>query len=210
MKYEWRKHEPYKAKTKAEYVTIPKQRFLMIEGAGDPNEADFATHVSALYALAYPIKMNFKKMAQSMDWQAHYPFEDYTVFPLEGLWSTTNPKDLTDKSSFTYQIMLRQPDFVTEEWVEAARDTAKAKKPHPYLDEVQLIEITDGPSVQILHKGPFDTEPESFAKMDQLVAEQGLLRRGYQHREIYLTDVRKTAPEKAKTILRYFVAAEKN
>lgn len=205
MKYEWRKHAPYKAKTKPEYVEVSTQQYLMIAGAGDPNEPDFSEHVGALYSLAYPLKMNFKKFAQTIDWQAQYPYEDYTVFPLEGLWSTTNPEDLTDKASFTYQIMLRQPDFITQEWFAAAIAQAKAKKPHPYLDEVRLVEITDGPAVQILHKGPFDTEPASFAKLDQLCQDLGLTRRGYHHREIYLTDVRKTAPEKAKTILRYFV-----
>lgn len=207
MKYEWRKHDPYKAKTKAEYLEVPTQRYLVIAGAGDPNEPDFSEHVGVLYSVAYPLKMNFKKFAQTIDWQAKYPFEDYTVFPLEGLWSTTNPQDLTDKSAFTYEIMLRQPDFITQDWFETALAQAKAKKPHPYLDEVRLVDLTDGPAVQILHKGPFDTEPASFAKLDQLTESLNLTRRDYHHREIYLTDVRKTPPEKAKTILRYFVEA---
>lgn len=208
MKYESKQHEAafYAAKDKPALVTVPRQRFLMIRGAGNPNGPDFSERVGVLYSLAFPVKMGFKAAyAKDAALRESCPYEDYTVFPLEGVWSTSDPNDPLNKDKFVYTIMIRQPDFVARELFEAAFAQTARKKPHPLLGEVVCGEIEDGLCVQILHKGPFDDEPASFAKMDRFCAENGYVRLNHVHREIYFSDTRRTAPEKLRTILRYQV-----
>lgn len=135
--------------------------------------------------------------------QSDFEYSEFAIFPLEGIWSTKNVEDLADKDSFTYKIMLRQPDWITQEMFETALAAVQAKKPNPLLAELSFETIEDGKCVQVLHRGSFDDEPASFLKMDEFVVENGLKRRCYLHREIYLTDARKTVPEKQRTILRY-------
>ncbi|CAH0121114.1 hypothetical protein PAE9249_03640 [Paenibacillus sp. CECT 9249] len=211
MKHEWRKHEKefYRVKEEPEMIAVPRQNFIMISGKGNPNLDDFSERVGVLYSLAYPIKMQYKALCiNNREQRERTEYEDYTVFPLEGIWSSSNPDNPLDKDSFIYTIMIRQPDFITKEMFETAYEAVEKKKPHPMLKEAAFDSMEDGLCVQMLHKGSFDDEPVSFAKMDALVAEKGLKRANYIHREIYLTDARKTAPDKRQTILRYQVSGD--
>lgn len=124
------------------------------------------------------------------------------VYPLEGVWEA---EDTSDKSTFSYTIMIRQPDFVTEEVVNKAFEIANVKKPNPLLKEAYYGEIEEGLSVQVLHIGDYDDEPESFEKMIKFMNENNLEKIGETHREIYLSDARKVERNKLKTILRYMV-----
>jgi len=204
MKHEWRKHEKnlYMPKRKPELVTVPKQKFFILEGKGNPNSEEFAEKVKVLYSLSYTVKMMPK---QGFTPEGYF---EYTVYPLEGLWDLTEEGrklDWLDKDQLLYSIMIRQPDFITEDIAEKALEIAKKKNPHPLLDEVRFETIEDGLSVQMLHVGPYDTEPKTFALMREFIEENHLRIKTLRHREIYLTDARKVEPEKLKTVLRYRV-----
>lgn len=204
MKYEWRKQEkdlylPGKQPTK---LAVSNQQFIMIEGAGDPNGENFSQRVEVLYSVAYAIRMMPKK--------GYTPpgYYEYTVYPLEGLWDLTErgrKLEYLDKSELRYSIMIRQPEFVTDEVVERAVATVRQKKPSELLDKIRFTQMADGLVVQVLHVGPFDDEPASFAKMDAYAQEHNLVRVDKTHREIYLSDPRKVDSSKLKTVLRYRV-----
>ena len=204
MKHEWRKKEKnlYIPNEKPEIITVPKQKFFMIKGKGNPNSEDFSKRIEVLYSLAYAIRM--------MPKQGYTPdgYFEYTVYPLEGLWDLTEEgKELEtlDKNEFLYTIMIRQPDFVTKEVVDRAVESVTKKKPHPLLGEVTFDILEDGLSVQMLHIGSYDDEPQSFKKMKEFIEENHLEIKTLRHREIYLTDARKVEPTKLKTVLRYMV-----
>ncbi|NLJ77771.1 MAG: hypothetical protein GX329_00235 [Tissierellia bacterium] len=204
MKHEWRRHEKdlYVPKQKAELVTVLGQKFLMIDGKGDPNSEDFSERVQVLYSLAYAIRM--------MPRQGYTPegYFEYTVYPLEGLWNLTEKGrklDALDKDELLYTIMIRQPDFVTKEVLDRAFENVRKKKPHPLLDKVKFDTIKDGLSVQILHIGSYDNEAESFQIMKDFITDNNLEIATLKHREIYLSDPRRVAAEKLKTVLRYRV-----
>ncbi|MCK1992392.1 hypothetical protein GW626_08110 [Peribacillus muralis] len=207
MKYEWRKQEKnlYIAKQKCQLVTIPEQKFFMIKGKGNPNEKEFSEKIGVLYSLAYAVRM--------MPKQGYTPdgYFKYTVYPLEGIWDLTEEGrklDTLNKEELLYTIMIRQPDFVTKEVVERAFKHVEKKKPHPFLNEVKFGTVEDGLSVQILHVGPYDDEPQSFQVMNEFIHNHNLERTSLQHREIYLSDFRKVEPAKLKTVLRYKVKAK--
>lgn len=208
MKHEWRKQEKslYLPKTKPELVTIPRQKFFMIKGRGNPNSPDFSERIGVLYTLAYAIRMMPKNGFTPEG------YEEYTVYPLEGLWDLTEEgqnQEQLDKNELLYTIMIRQPEFFTPEVAAKAFEIARKKKPHTLLDEVTFGELEDGLSVQVLHNGPYDTEPESFEKMKVFINENGLEIVTLEHREIYIKAARDIAsPEevaKQKTVLRYRV-----
>ncbi len=208
MKHEWKKHERdlYGVKDKPQVLTVPRQSYIMIKGTGNPNNADFSERVGVLYSLAYPIKFAFKALCEkNKEQRALYEYSDYSVYPLEGVWTASNKENPLDKDSYIYTIMIRQPGYITKEMFTAALASVAKKKPHPLLREVLFDTMEDGKAVQMPHKGPFDDEPASFAKMDLFAGENGLTRLNQYHREIYLGDARKTAPEKRMTILRYQV-----
>lgn len=204
MKYEWKKHEKelYNIKSIPSIIVVPKQKFLMISGKGNPNKPDFAERVGVLNSLAWPIKMRHKAFCSKNLLEKQFQYEDYTVFPLEGVWASAANNPL-DKDSFEYTIMMRQPDFITQEMFIAAYSAVEKKKPHPLLGEVVFDSMEDGLCVQMLHIGSFDTEPESFEKMQLFIKDNGFERIDHIHREIYLTDARKIEPAKYRTILRY-------
>lgn len=199
MKYEWKKQEKelYLPDDIPMLITVPMQKFFAIKGKGNPNEADFAERIGVLYSLAYAVRM--------MPKSGFIPngYFEYTVYPLEGVWEGGN---VSDKSSYIYTIMIRQPVFVTGEIVEKAFETVKNKKPHPFLAEAFFCEIKDGLSVQMLHTGDYDNEPQSFAKMQKFMDDNSLSRRDDNHREIYLNDASKVERDKLKTVLRYSVS----
>lgn len=202
MKHEWRKHEKelYSAKKVARLVIIPVQKFIMISGKGNPNETNFSEKVSALYSLAYAIKMGYKKSNQAVSGE----IQDFTVYPLEGIWKQTEDETLI-KENLEYTIMIRQPDFITEEMVYEAKERVKIKKPNPLYDEIFFDTMSDEKCIEILHIGAFDEEPASFQKMDMFAKQEGLKRIGDYHREIYLNNANRVEKSKLKTILRYSV-----
>ncbi|CAA6692806.1 MULTISPECIES: GyrI-like domain-containing protein [unclassified Lentimonas] len=204
-KHEWRKREKalYIPKATPEIVTVPAFKFITLRGAGNPNGAAFAECIGALYSLAYGIKMTAKKPGCAPT--GHY---DYTVYPLEGVWDITDEAKQTftgeiNKDDLVYQLMLRQPDFVDDSFYQEIWEMVNNKKPHPLLDKVQFETIEEGPCIQMLHVGPYETEAETFQVMEDFAAAEGVKRLSKLHREIYLSDFRKTAPEKLKTVLRF-------
>lgn len=211
MKHEWKKHEKvlYGAKDSPDLVDIPAQNFIMIKGSGNPNDTDFSNRVSALYSLAYAIKMDYK--ATALKNIISNEIHDFTVYPLEGIWMKKDDDmqlDTTNeliKDNLEYTIMIRQPDFITTEMVRAALERVKVKKPNPLYEEIFFDMIHDGKCVEILHIGSYDNEPVSFALMDKFVKENGLHRISDWHREIYLNNANRAKTDKLKTILRYRV-----
>lgn len=204
MKHEWKKKEKelYMPKDKPEIITIPKQKFFMISGKGNPNSEEFSDKTGVLYSLSYAVRMMPKK---GFTPQGYF---EYVVYPLEGLWDLTDEgKKSTklNKDELLYTIMIRQPNFVTKEVVDKAFEDVKKKKPHPYLNEVKFGELEDGLSVQMMHIGSYDNEPESFFKMKEFISSNNLEIITLEHREIYISDARKTEENKLKTVLRYRV-----
>jgi len=208
MKYEWRKSEKelYLPKNKPTQITIPSFNYFMIEGEGNPNNENFGEYIGVLYALSYAIRMSHKGGTPPKD------FYEYTVYPLEGVWDITdeakkyyNDTGIINKDTLVYNLMIRQPDFVTAEYAAEVIERTKKKKPHVLLDKVEFGEITEGKCVQMLHLGPYDNEAVSFKKMEEYCSENKITRLSKKHREIYLSDVRKVSPEKLKTILRFKV-----
>ncbi len=174
----------------------------MPDGHGNPNGDAFADAVGVLYALSYAIKMMPKKGVTP---EGYY---EYSVFPLEGVWDLAEEArglDKLDKDKLIYTLMIRQPDFVTDDLAQAVIEQTKKKKPNPLLDKVRFTELEEGLCVQMLHIGSYDDEPHSFAKMEQYCDLNGLKRLSKIHREIYLSDARKTVPDKLKTVLRFNV-----
>ena len=199
MKKEWRKHEKdiYLPKLQPTQITLAPHKFYTIFGQGNPNHEAFKEQVAALYALSYGIRMMPKQGITPKG------YSEYTVYPLEGIWSKAG--DAFNKDDLIYQIMIRQPDFVTAELAQQNLEQLAKKKPNPSYGLVNFETIEDGICVQAMHLGPYENEPLTFAKMDSYCQKQGLQRIGNKHREIYLSDPRKAAPDKLKTVLRYFV-----
>ena len=208
MKHEWRKQEKqyYIPKQKPELIEIPSFKFIQLKGEGNPNNEAFSEAIGVLYSLAYAIRMMPKSGLTPEG------YEEYVVYPLEGVWDLKEEarnQDTLDKDALVYTIMIRQPEFVTDEVFEEALRRVKQKKPHPLLDEVEFITIEEGMCVQMMHVGSFDDEKYSFDLMKQYCEENQLNIRSQVHREIYISDFRKTAPEKLKTVLRYRIRKEK-
>lgn len=190
----------YLPKAAPEIVDVESLRYIMIAGEGDPNGPEFARATEALYSLTYAVKMSYKSAEPP---EGYY---EYTVFPLEGIWDLIDlSKPATDKSNLKYTIMIRQPDFLTVPGFERFLEQTKKKKPNPYLDRLVFEEMRDGLSCQMMHLGSFDSEPASFARMEAYSGENGYIRTCKTHREIYLTDPRRTEPAKSKTVLRFKV-----
>lgn len=202
MKFEWKKQEKeiYGVSTIPCFIDIPPQNYITISGMGNPNNEFFSEKVSGLFSVAYKMKMSYKSSAEK-----NQEINDYSVYPLEGVWSKGSPKDGLIKDELQYVIMIRQPDFITREIFDNALDLAKRKKPNIYLDDISFETICDGKCIQMLHKGAFDDEPASFEIMDRYCLEHGYKRIGQKHREIYLNNASRTAKPKLKTILRYKV-----
>ena len=206
MKHEWRKKEKniYLPKNKPEIVEIPEFGYFTIEGKGNPNDEHFPEFIGVLYALAYAVKMSPKKGF------APDNYFDYTVYPLEGIWDIADEAKETfegtlNKDDLVFKLMIRQPDFVGISFAEKIIEITKDKKPHRLLGKVRFEKISDGKCIQMLHLGSYDNEPESFGLMEDFAKSQGLQRTSKIHKEIYLSDARKVAPEKLKTVLRFQV-----
>jgi hypothetical protein len=206
MKHEWIKKEKevYLPKNRPEIVEIPAYKFFTIAGEGNPNDEIFPEYIGVLYSLSYGVKMSVKKVIEPKG------FFDYTVYPLEGIWdiNAQAEKNFTgtiNKDDLVFNLMIRQPNFVDEVFAQRILEITKDKKPHALLGDVKFEEICDGKCIQMMHIGPFDSEPESFSVMEDFAIKNNLQRVSKTHREIYLSDVRKVAPEKLKTVLRFQV-----
>ena len=208
MKHEWRKKEKqvYLPKARPEQINIPAYNFLTISGKGNPNNPEFAEYIGALYPICYGIKMGLKKNPVLDN------YYDYTVYPLEGVWDISDEAKKTyqentklNKDDLVFTLMIRQPDFVTEKYALDVIEQAKIKKPNPLFDKVKFQKIIEGNCIQMLHVGSYDNEPATFKTMEDFAKNNGLKRKSKVHREIYLSDFRKVAPEKLKTVLRFSI-----
>ena len=205
MAFDFKKEykEFYLPKNRPEIVTVPAAKYIAVWGRGDPNEPGgaYQAAIGVLYAVAYTLKMSYKT-----DYRIE-GFYDYVVPPLEGFWRQegTAGADYADKAAFHWISVIRLPDFVTERDFRWAVETASKKKK---LDcsAAEFLRIEEGLCVQILHKGPYDDEPATVALMDRFLLENGYendFGNSRQHHEIYLSDPRKTPPEKWKTVIRH-------
>jgi len=205
MKYEWRKQDKqiYLPKNKPEVITLPSFHYFSLSGKGNPNNDAYAEAIGVLYSLSYGVKMMPKSGIVP---EGYY---EYTIFPLEGVWDLSEEgrkKTALDKDELLYTIMIRQPDFVTAELANEVIEKVKRKKPNPLLEKAAFSSLEEGLCIQMLHLGPFEEEPHSFARMEQYCSDQGLRRVSHIHKEIYLTDPRRTQPDKFKTVLRFAAA----
>ncbi len=200
MKHEWKKHEKalYLPKNKPEVVVVPKLSFYCIDGSGHPASSEFADCVEALYATSYAVRMSHKGDAPIPG------YFEYTVYPLEGIWDLIDPsKGPLDKNNFKFTLMIRQPEFLTKKLAADFVERAFRKKKKPAIPNVRFETIEEGRCIQMMHLGSYDDEPASFSEMESFCASEELQRKSKVHREIYLNDARKVAPEKLKTVLRF-------
>lgn len=205
MAFDFKKEykEFYMPKGKPEIVMVPKANYIAVRGKGDPNDEGGAYQqaVGILYAVAYTLKMSYKT-----DYRIE-GFFDYVVPPLEGFWwqDGVDGIDYSDKSTFNWISVIRLPDFVTQKDFDWATGEAEKKK-HLDCSKAEFLTMDEGLCVQIMHIGAFDDEPATVSMMNAY-----LLENGYEndfsgsrlHHEIYLSDARKVAPEKWKTVIRH-------
>ena len=205
MAFDFKKEykEFYLPKNVPEIVTVPRSSFIAVRGQGDPNEEGgaYKAAIGVLYAVAYTLKMSYKT-----DYRIQ-GFYDYVVPPLEGFWRQEgiDGVDYSNKAAFCWISVLRLPDFVTEQDLRWAVETAEKKKK---LDcsSAEFLTVEEGLCVQIMHQGPYDGEPATVEVMDRYLRENGFvndLNERRLHHEIYLSDARKTPPEKWRTVIRH-------
>ncbi len=196
--------ELYMPKNKPAKIQVPSMNFIMIDGGGDPNGQEYNDAVSAIYGLAFTIKMS--KMGKK-DIEGYF---EYVVPPLEGLWwCDERGFDLFKRDNWKWTSMIRQPEFVTKEVFEWAVSECMIKKPELKVSNARLESFEEGLCVQMMHLGPYSTEPETVNIMKKFMEENGLKDDTWdvrKHHEIYLSDPRKTASEKLKTVLRHPVS----
>ena len=205
MAFDFKKEykEFYMPKAKPEIVDVPRANYIAVRGRGNPNEegGDYQKAIGVLYAVAYTLKMSYKTAYKIEG------FYEYVVPPLEGFWWQEGAAgvDYDNKAAFNWISVIRLPEFVTEKDFQWAVETASKKKK---LDcsSAEFLTVDEGLCVQIMHIGPFDTEPASVGMMDEHVEEHGYvndLNGERHHHEIYMSDARKVPPEKWKTVIRH-------
>lgn len=180
-------------KNKFTIVDVPTFNYLMIDGKGDPNVSeDYKLAVSAIYSCAYAIK--FKSKSQGFD---------YVVPPMEGLWWMENMAEFSvdKKDHWLWTMLILQPELVTNDYLAEAKESAHLKAPNPHIEHLRLETYQEGLSAQILYIGPYAAEGPTIVALHDFIHGQGYHRRG-KHHEIYLSDPRRTAPEKLKTVIR--------
>lgn len=190
----------YQPKNKPSIIDVPQMSFIAIDGKGNPNtSAEYATAIEVLYGFSYTIKMGNKQTLQ------------YVVPPLEGFWNVEGNfrgggASITDKDKFEWTMLIRQPDFVTEEVFNDTKNILAKKKPNLDTSKARFEIINEGLCVQVMHIGSYDDEPSTIVLMDSYAIENGYvldINDVRRHHEIYLSDPRKTIPEKLKTIIRH-------
>ena len=195
--------ELYKPKAKPSIINVEKANFIAVRGVGDPNEgnSEYKQSISLLYPIAYAIKMG-KKGDYKID-----GYFDFVVPPLEGFWWQEGIKgvDYANKDSFNFISLIRMPDFVTKEVFEWAIEETTRKKKEDF-SKVEFFTYDEGLCVQCMHIGPYNDEPITVEAMHEYMIEQGYeldITDERFHHEVYISDVRKTSPEKLKTVLRH-------
>ena len=205
MAFDFKKEykEFYMPKNKPSIIDVPAMNYIAVRGKGDPNEegGDYKKAIEILYSVAYTIKMSNKGTHEIEG------YFDFVVPPLEGFWwqDEVEGVDYSDKSSFNWISVIRMPVFVTKEEFEWSVKEAEKKKGID-CSKAEFITITEGECVQMMHIGPYDDEPATVAVMDDYIEKMGYkndFSATRLHHEIYLSDVRKTAPEKLKTVIRH-------
>ena len=175
-------------------IVVPPVNYLLIDGNGDPNNNPaYQEAIEALFRISYTLKFGIKKAGG----------EEYAVYPAEGLWWAEDMRafTVTDKSTWDWTMMIAQPEPVTLEWVERARAEALKKKGVEAIKRVRFETYEEGLCAQIMHLGPFSGEGPTVACLHEFITTQGGQLRG-KHHEIYISDFRRTAPEKLKTVIR--------
>ena len=205
MAFDYKKEykEFYLPPKKPQIITVPAMNFVAVQGKGDPHDpaGEYKAALELLYGIAFTIKMSYKG-SHKID-----GYFEYVVPPLEGFWRQDNVDGVnySDKSGFHWISVIRLPDFVTKTDFDWAVQTA-AKKKQLDCSSAEFLTIEEGLCVQIMHVGSYDDEPASVAVMDEYLAQNGYandLTAERLHHEIYLSDPRKTAPEKRKTVIRH-------
>ena len=205
MAFDYKKEfkEFYMPKNKPEIVKIPPMNYIAVRGKGNPNTegGEYQQAIGILYAVAYTLKMSYKT-DHKID-----GFFEYVVPPLEGFLWQDNIKgiDYSSKDTFHWISVIRLPDFITERDFAWAVKTATEKKKID-CSTAEFLSVDEGLCVQIIHLGSFDSEPATVARMDDFLKEQGYvndLSEQRLHHEIYLSDARRVAPEKWKTVIRH-------
>ena len=205
MAFDFKKEykEFYMPKEKPSIITVPAMNYIAVRGKGDPNQEDgeYKQAISLLYGIAFTIKMS-KMGDHKMD-----GYFDFVVPPLEGFWWQDGKPgvDYTHKEQFNWISVIRLPDFVTKADTEWAAEEATRKKKTDF-SKVEFLRYEEGLCVQCLHIGPYDDEPVTADKMHRYMEEQGFaldITNQRMHHEIYLSDPRKAAPEKLKTVIRH-------
>lgn len=175
-------------------VDVPQMQFVMIDGVGDPNTSKaFETATQWLYGTSYPLKFISKKQMQ----------KDYVVPPLEGLWWADDMNDFVtgSRENWKWTLMIMAPDWITSDMFNQSVEKAMGKMGER-PDSIRLEAFAEGQAAQIMHVGPYSEEAPTIARLhDEFLPQNGLTENGLHH-EIYLSDPRKTAPEKMKTVLR--------
>ena len=195
--------ELYKPKDKPSIINVEKANFIAVRGVGDPNaeNSEYKQSISLLYPIAYAIKMS-KKGDYKID-----GYFDFVVPPLEGFWWQEGIKgvDYANKDSFNFISLIRMPDFVTKEVFEWVIEETTRKKKEDF-SKVEFFTYDEGLCVQCMHIGPYNDEPITVEAMHEYMIEQGYeldITDERFHHEVYISDVRKTSPEKLKTVLRH-------
>ncbi len=205
MAFDYKKEykEFYLPPRKPGIVTVPEMHFIAVNGKGDPNEpeGEYKAALGMLYAIAFTIKMSYKG---SHKIEGYFP---YVVPPLEGLWRQGDGGmiDYAHKENFEWTSMIRLPEFVTREEFDWAIREATEKKKQDF-SKVQFFSYDEGICVQCMHIGSYDEEPETIRLMQEYVKEQGYeedFSDSRLHHEIYLSDPRRAAPEKLRTVVRH-------
>jgi hypothetical protein len=175
---------------------VPSMNFLMVDGKGDPNTTpEYADALEALYAVSYAIKFKIKKTHDGVD---------YAVMPLEGLWWADDMREFSveDKDAWKWTAMIMQPEeYVSEELFEEVKSEVKKKKELSAIPRMRFEAFREGVSAQIMHVGPFSAEGPTIEKVHRCIEKRGGEPRG-KHHEIYLSDFRRTKPERLKTVIR--------
>ena len=175
-------------------VDVPAMNFLMVDGKGAPESPGYKAAIEALYSVAYTLKFMIKKGELGID---------YGVLPLEGLWWADDMSDFVNdnKAHWQWTMMIMQPDLITSDLVRAAFEQVKDKKTLVAIDKVRFEAFNEGKCAQTLHRGPFSEEGPTVEKVHAFITESGNKLSG-KHHEIYLTDIRRAAPENWKTVIR--------
>ena len=175
-------------------VSIPKMNFLMVDGNGAPETTEYKDAIEALYSVSYTLKFMIKKGDIGID---------YGVLPLEGLWWSDDMSDFINdnKSKWIWRMMIMQPEFVTKNLAQVAINQVRDKKSLPAIDKIRFESFHEGKCAQTLHVGPFSEEGPTVERVHLFIAECDRELIG-KHHEIYLTDIRRAAPENWKTVIR--------